>query len=164
MFAVQVAAATTTEVVDYLGETGLSIVIATPDASCPIYDVDLTAGTAVVVGAEHAGVSDAWLAAIDSQTATIPMYGRVNSLNVSVSAAMGGAPRAPPPTTPDGSALQNCHAAIGSGGPAGAVAGAFDTVVPVVVEVRPADATAAAHIAAGGSHRDDDASGHVRHS
>ena len=49
--------------------------------------LDLTGPLACVVGAEHAGVSPAWLTAA-AQTAAIPMVGKVNSLNVSTSAAI----------------------------------------------------------------------------
>jgi TrmH family RNA methyltransferase len=42
---------------------------------------------AIVVGAEREGVSAAWLDDADEAVA-IPMFGRVNSLNVSIAAAL----------------------------------------------------------------------------
>ncbi|MDP9317832.1 MAG: RNA methyltransferase [Actinomycetota bacterium] len=87
VFAVPIASATTSEAIAWLRDRGLSIVVATPETDVLVTDVDLTGGTAVVVGAEHAGVSDAWRRAAD-HSARIPMAGRVNSLNVATSAAV----------------------------------------------------------------------------
>jgi RNA methyltransferase, TrmH family len=87
VFAVQVASGPTEEVVAWLGRRALSIVVATPDASTVVTDVDLTRPVAVVVGAEHAGVGASLLEAAD-ETASLPMAGRVNSLNVAASAAV----------------------------------------------------------------------------
>ena len=55
-------------------------------------DVDLTGPTAVVVGAEHDGVTAGWfdqaVVGPDVTAARLPMVGRVNSLNVATSAAL----------------------------------------------------------------------------
>lgn len=87
VFAVPIAADTTASVVAYLHERELQIVVASPDADALITDIDLTGPTAIVVGAEHEGVSSSWLAAADA-VARLPMFGRVNSLNVATSAAV----------------------------------------------------------------------------
>ena len=87
VFAVPIASAPTTEVIAWLRTAGLVIVVATPEADLLVTEVDLTGGVAVVVGAEHAGVSDAWHRVAD-RSARIPMAGRVNSLNVATSAAV----------------------------------------------------------------------------
>jgi TrmH family RNA methyltransferase len=87
VFAVQVASAATRDVVQWLRHAGLSIVVATPDAPDSVSDVDLTGPVAVVVGAEHAGVSADLLDSAD-RTAALRMVGRVNSLNVATSAAV----------------------------------------------------------------------------
>ncbi len=87
VFAQPIASAPTTEVINWLRAAGLSIVVATPETDVLMTDVDLTGGVAVVVGAEHAGVSDEWRRAADSRV-RIPMVGRVNSLNVATSAAL----------------------------------------------------------------------------
>ena len=87
VFAVPVASAPTPDVIEWLREQGTTIVVATPETTSTITDVDLTRGVAIVVGAEHAGVSEAWRAAADASVA-IPMFGRVNSLNVAASAAI----------------------------------------------------------------------------
>jgi TrmH family RNA methyltransferase len=87
VFAVQVASAPTEQVVAWLRRRAISILVATPDASTAVTDVDLTRPVAVVVGAEHAGVGASLLEAAD-ETASLPMAGRVNSLNVASSAAV----------------------------------------------------------------------------
>jgi RNA methyltransferase, TrmH family len=87
VFAVPIASATTKGVIDWLRGAGLSIVVATPDTDRLFTQAHLGGGVAVVVGAEHAGVSDSWRRAAD-QLARIPMTGRVNSLNVATSAAV----------------------------------------------------------------------------
>jgi TrmH family RNA methyltransferase len=87
VFAVPIASATTVEVIPWLRTARLSIVVATPETDVLVTDVDLTGGVAVIVGAEHAGVSDEWRQAADALV-RIPMTGRVNSLNVATSAAV----------------------------------------------------------------------------
>lgn len=87
VFAVPIAADTTEAVGVWLHERGMQIVVATPDADALFTDIDLTGPTAVVVGAEHAGVSAGWLAAADD-AARLPLFGRINSLNVATSAAV----------------------------------------------------------------------------
>lgn len=92
LFAVPIAAAPASQVIDWLRGHRLTIVIATPDTDLMVPDVDLTGATAVVVGAEHHGVSAVWFDAAtvgaDATAARLPMAGRVNSLNVATSAAL----------------------------------------------------------------------------
>ena len=57
------------------------------DNSKNLYDLDLTGKTAIVLGNEHRGVSEEAAEAAD-ETFMIPMYGMVQSLNVSVAAAV----------------------------------------------------------------------------
>jgi RNA methyltransferase, TrmH family len=87
VFAVQVASGPTEDGVAWLRGRALSIVVATPEASTAVTEVDLTRPVAVVVGAEHAGVGASLLQAADT-AASLPMTGRVNSLNVAASAAV----------------------------------------------------------------------------
>ncbi len=87
VFAVPVAAAESPVVRDWLRSRKVRTVVATPDGDQLITDVDLTVATAIVVGAEHEGVSEEWVAAADD-TARLPMFGHVNSLNVAASAAV----------------------------------------------------------------------------
>ncbi|MBV9368732.1 MAG: RNA methyltransferase [Frankiales bacterium] len=87
VFAVPVAAAEVDEVLDWLAAHDLALVAASPDAEATLGDVDLTGPTAIAVGAEHAGLSAALMAAA-THTVRIPMHGKVNSLNVSTAAAI----------------------------------------------------------------------------
>jgi len=87
VFAVPVAAASTSDAIAWLTAAGTRIVVATPEADLLLDEADLTGSVAIVVGAEHAGVSDAWRSAATVR-ARLPMTGRVNSLNVSTSAAV----------------------------------------------------------------------------
>ncbi len=56
-------------------------------ASVSIYDIDWTKPSAIIVGNEHEGVSEPALAIAD-QNIHIPMFGMVESLNVSVATAV----------------------------------------------------------------------------
>lgn len=87
LFAVQVAAASLDEVLAWLQRHDLQTVVATPEADRTVADVDLTGPTAVVVGAEHEGVSSTLKRAADVAV-RLPMVGRVNSLNVATAAAL----------------------------------------------------------------------------
>lgn len=87
LFTVPVAEAGHEELVAWLRGRGLAIVTARPDARLAYTGVDLGRGTAIVVGAERAGLSAAWSAAADAEV-RIPMFGSVNSLNVATTAAL----------------------------------------------------------------------------
>jgi TrmH family RNA methyltransferase len=51
------------------------------------YECNLAKSSAIVIGTEHEGLSDEWLNAADEKI-KIPMLGRIDSLNASVSAAV----------------------------------------------------------------------------
>jgi len=87
VFAVPIASASSELVRTWLSTHGLQVVSATPDTDRLITDVDLTTPTAIVVGAEHEGLSESWADTADI-AAKLPMAGRVNSLNVATSAAI----------------------------------------------------------------------------
>lgn len=87
LFTVQVAEAPSSETLAWLRERGIQIITAQPDAATPYTSADFTCPTALVMGAEHAGVGRQWLAAAQAAV-SIPMFGRVNSLNVSAAAAL----------------------------------------------------------------------------
>ena len=50
------------------------------------YDIELGKGGVIIVGTEHYGVSEFWRGKVDN--IQIPMYGQVDSLNVSVASAL----------------------------------------------------------------------------
>lgn len=87
VFSVPVAAAGSEEVLGWLRANGVTIVATTPDTATVIADVDFTGPTAIVVGAEDHGLSERWLTRAQV-AARIPMYGRIDSLNVATAAAI----------------------------------------------------------------------------
>ena len=87
VFSVPVASAGSAEVLAWLAERSVPVVAATPDAETPMVDADLTGPVAIAVGSEKDGLSPAWLAAARARV-RIPMFGRVDSLNVAASAAV----------------------------------------------------------------------------
>jgi len=68
-------------------DSGVQLVASTEKTTSSIYDVDYTAPTCVIMGAEDVGVSNDLIRIADN-LAKIPMYGEIGSLNVSVSAAV----------------------------------------------------------------------------
>ncbi len=87
VYSLPVVAADATEVLRWLAEREIPVLASTPDASASYTDLDLRGPLAIAVGAEKTGLSDDWLAAARWR-ALIPMSGRVDSLNVSASAAI----------------------------------------------------------------------------
>lgn len=71
----------------YLIESGVQLVVSTEKTKDSIYEVDYTMPTCVIMGAEDVGVSDD-LIRISDKLAKIPMFGNIQSLNVSVSAGV----------------------------------------------------------------------------
>ena len=71
----------------FLKENDIRIVAATEKSSCTLYENDFAQPTAIVMGAEDVGVSDAVLKLCDA-TIRIPMHGSIASLNVSAATAV----------------------------------------------------------------------------
>lgn len=87
LFYLPVAEATSEETVAFLKGKGVKILSAVPDAKAVYTDVDLKGPVAIVVGAEDKGLSKHWKTSADMNV-KIPMLGKNDSLNVSVSAAI----------------------------------------------------------------------------
>lgn len=87
LFTVPVASAASGEILSWLRRQSLAVLAAAPGGGTPYYGVDLTPPSALVLGAEHQGLSEEWLVAADA-VVEVPMVGLVNSLNVSVTAAI----------------------------------------------------------------------------
>ena len=87
VFTVPVHAQSIAETITWLCNRGIKIVAATPEAEELFTDVSMTGPIAVVLGSEAYGLSKAWLEAADQQVG-IPMFGEVDSLNLSVSTAL----------------------------------------------------------------------------
>ena len=69
---------------DFLKRSGLQIIACTEKTEDTIYDTDLSLPTAIILGSEEDGISDDYLKMCDAK-AKIPLYGKIESLNVSVS-------------------------------------------------------------------------------
>ena len=87
IFTVPVATATSEEAIAWLKNNGIKIYTAQLQDSEWYYDTDMKGGTAIVMGTEATGLTDVWRKAADAHI-KIPMLGRLDSLNVSVSAAI----------------------------------------------------------------------------
>lgn len=87
LFTVPVAAVPPGGLVPWLSARDLRVVAATPDADRLPRDADLSGAVALVLGAEDAGLPPEILE-VAHERVRIPMRGRADSLNVSVSAAV----------------------------------------------------------------------------
>ena len=86
-FTVPCVACSSADCIAFLKQHGIKILTAQLQDSHLYYDTDMTCGTAIVMGTEHDGLTDLWRQAADAHI-RIPMLGRIDSLNVSVSAAI----------------------------------------------------------------------------
>lgn len=87
IFTVQCCTATSEETIAWLKSHGIRILTAQLQDSEWYYDTDMKCGTAIVIGTEATGLTDAWRKAADAHI-KIPMLGELDSLNASVSAAI----------------------------------------------------------------------------
>src|SRR5436305_1930657 len=87
LFAVPVAMADNAQTIAWLRHRHIGIVAATPHAPLLYSQTDLRGPVAMAVGPEKHGLSRAWLDAADV-CVRLPMFGRVNSLNVATAAAL----------------------------------------------------------------------------
>ena len=87
VFTVPTVAASSEETIAFLKERGIQILTAQLQDSSLYYDIDMRRGTALVMGTEATGLTDLWRKAASAHI-RIPMLGRLDSLNVSVSAAI----------------------------------------------------------------------------
>jgi TrmH family RNA methyltransferase len=85
VFTVPLAVATADTGAAWLAGRGIRVVAASPDATTPPWQVDLTGPLAAVVGSEHAGLSSVWNGA---DGVGIPMRGTADSLNAATAAAV----------------------------------------------------------------------------
>lgn len=87
VFTVPTVCTTSAEAIDWLRSRGIRILTAQLQDSEWYYDIDMKGGTALVMGTESTGLSPVWRRAADAHI-RIPMLGRLDSLNVSVSTAI----------------------------------------------------------------------------
>ena len=87
LFNVPIAIAGLDAVLGWLQERGIQLVGADPTADQDLWSFDLTAPCALLVGSEHGGLSERALEAAGALI-SIPMLGRADSLNASVTIAL----------------------------------------------------------------------------
>ncbi len=87
VFSRQVAAASSEDTIRWLKSKNIQILTAQLQDSRYYYDTPMTRGTAIVMGTEATGLTDIWRENADARI-KIPMLGQLDSLNVSVSAAI----------------------------------------------------------------------------
>ena len=87
LFTVPTVAVSSEACIRFLKERGIRILTAQLQDSELYYDTDMTCGTAIVMGTEATGLTNQWREAADAHI-RIPMLGQLDSLNVSVSAAI----------------------------------------------------------------------------
>jgi len=87
VFSVPCVACSSEECINFLKARGIQILTAQLQDSSLYYDTDMRRGTAIVMGTESTGLTEQWRQAADAHI-RIPMLGQLDSLNVSVSAAI----------------------------------------------------------------------------
>ena len=87
VFTVPCVACPSADAIAFLKACGIRILTAQLQDSSLYYDCDMTVGTALVMGTEATGLTEQWREAADAHI-RIPMLGALDSLNVSVSAAI----------------------------------------------------------------------------
>ncbi|KAB1154930.1 TrmH family RNA methyltransferase [Flavobacterium luteum] len=87
LFTNQIATGTTSEIIAFLKERKINIYCATLQNSTSYHTQDYTTPTALVVGTEATGLTEEWRDEA-TQNIIIPMQGEIDSMNVSVAAAI----------------------------------------------------------------------------
>ncbi|MFK5957903.1 MAG: RNA methyltransferase [Lutibacter sp.] len=87
VFTTKIATGTTSEIITYLKEHHINMYGAALTASAEYQTINYTKSSAIIVGTEATGLSHEWLQNT-TQNIIIPMRGAIDSMNVSVSAAI----------------------------------------------------------------------------
>ena len=87
LFTLPIYQAATSEVLDFLTANKINSIAAELNATMKYTDINFTEPTAIVVGAESTGLSEQWINSA-THNIIIPMGGEIDSMNVSVSAAI----------------------------------------------------------------------------
>jgi RNA methyltransferase, TrmH family len=87
LFTNQIATGSTDEIIGFLQQRNINFYCATLQNSTPYHTQNYTNPTALVVGTEATGLTVAWRDAA-TQNIIIPMQGEIDSMNVSVAAAI----------------------------------------------------------------------------
>lgn len=87
VFAVPVASCEPAELLDWLRRHEVTLLATTPDTSTLVTELDLTGPLAILVGSENHGLSQRMLREAQYR-AKVPMFGKIDSLNVGVTVAI----------------------------------------------------------------------------
>jgi len=87
LFTNQIATGTTEEIIDFLNKNNINFYSATLQNSTSYHTQNYTTPTALVVGTEATGLTQLWREKA-TQNIIIPMQGAIDSMNVSVAAAI----------------------------------------------------------------------------
>lgn len=87
LFTNQIATGSTAEIIEFLKSKNIALYCATLQDSKPYHEQNFTTPTALVVGTEATGLTVEWRHAA-KQNIIIPMQGAIDSMNVSVAAAV----------------------------------------------------------------------------
>ena len=87
LFTVNIGVGSTAEVLQFLKDQGIMLYTAALSASRIYSEVDYSGPTAIAVGTEATGLTQEWLEA-GKENIIIPMKGEIDSMNLSVSAAI----------------------------------------------------------------------------
>lgn len=87
IFTTKIAIGSSEEIIAFLKAKKINVYSASLKASVPYTQIDFTNSSAIVVGTESTGLTETWLSTSD-QNIIIPMSGQIDSMNVSVSAAI----------------------------------------------------------------------------
>lgn len=87
VFNIPIALADNAEVIEFLKEQQIETFAADLQAENDYSEMDFRSGSALVVGAESSGLTEEWIKAATHRI-IIPMQGEIDSMNVSVSAAI----------------------------------------------------------------------------
>ncbi|TVR81515.1 MAG: RNA methyltransferase [Chitinophagaceae bacterium] len=86
-FSIDVIQADSETIIDFLKKENINIFSAALQNAITYFDSDFTKGSAIVLGKESTGLTEKWRSASD-QIISIPMMGKIDSLNVSNAAAV----------------------------------------------------------------------------
>lgn len=87
VFTQSIASASTSDTILWLRKKNIKIFCAYLEASKPYYQIDFRQPAAIIMGTESTGLTKQWIDAADSNI-IIPMFGQIDSMNVSTSAAV----------------------------------------------------------------------------
>ncbi len=87
VFTNKIVTAASTEIINYFKNSNIAIYSAILQEAVSYYSVDFKQGSAIVMGTEATGLSDIWREESKSNI-IIPMEGQIDSMNVSVAAAV----------------------------------------------------------------------------